>query len=234
MKKNSIGRTLFWFKDGGVTLRGLNDYYFSLGTLLNRLLNEQYKGKKIKFINLYFYTDETYRLFPQLPRNSVYYYGGYLTYYGIFDYENFLKLSTVEKDNLLWRESFRFLQESAKSMKNNELSDASKYANKKGIELNFNRDYRMVECDATVFDVLVKASVWVNFKEDGMYSKMTLEKGDHVIFEKDIDKTQNGVEFFLEMYRNIKVVDNKIVIQGSRDVDYLPLTIPIDQNIVKA
>lgn len=234
MEKNNIERTLFWFKDGEIALQALVEYYFSLATLLNRLLNEKYQGKKIKFINLYFSTEETYRIYPQIPKNSVHYYRGYLNYYGVFDYKFFLKLSEAERDNILWQKSFGFLQECAKSMKNNELSEASEYAYAKGMHTNFDRDYKMVESDVTIFGIPIKASVWVNFRKDGMYSKLTLEKEDRVVFEKDIDKTQNAIEFFLEMYKNVKVENNKIVIQGRKDVDYLPLTIPIARDIVDA
>jgi len=234
MKKNNIERTLFWFKDGDISLHGLDDYYFSLGTLLNRLLNEAYRGKKIKFINLYFFTNDTYRHYPQILKNNVHYYGGYLSYYGVFNYKNFLKLNEAEKDRNLWQESYGFLQECAKSTKNNELSAAIEYAYTKGLQMNFNRDYKVVECDVILFGISVKASIWINFKDDGIYSKLTLEKNNLQIFEKGIDKTRNGIEFFLEMYKNIKVVDDKIVIQGRKDVDYLPLTIPMDPGVLKA
>lgn len=63
----NIERTLFWFKDGDEVLKTLNEDFFGLGTLLNRLLNEKYEGKKIKFINLDFCTNRTYELHPSLP-----------------------------------------------------------------------------------------------------------------------------------------------------------------------
>jgi hypothetical protein len=46
----NIERTLFWFTDGDELLNNFNEDFFGLGTLLNRLLNEKYNGKKIKFI----------------------------------------------------------------------------------------------------------------------------------------------------------------------------------------
>jgi len=41
-----IERVLFWFKAGGVMLNDLNKAFFGLGTLLNRMLNQSYDGKR--------------------------------------------------------------------------------------------------------------------------------------------------------------------------------------------
>lgn len=49
-----------------------------------------------------------------------------------------------------------------------------------------------------------------------------------VVFEKNIDSTKNGVEFFLEMYKAIELKDNTIIIKGRKDVDYLPLKISLE------
>lgn len=89
----NIERTLFLFQDGDERVNNLSDDYFGLGNLLNRLLNEVYDGKKIKFINLYFHTNKTYALYPVIPKEESYYYGGHLKYYGVFDKEQFEKLS---------------------------------------------------------------------------------------------------------------------------------------------
>lgn len=105
----------------------------------------------------------------------------------------------------------------------------SEYAHIKGTEINLNPDYRMVEADINVSGQPLKASVWVNFKEDGMYAKLTLEKSGEIVFEKGIDRTKKGVEFFLKMYKGIELENNNIVSKGRKDVDYLPLKIPLDK-----
>lgn len=109
--------------------------------------------------------------------------------------------------------------------------EATEYAYEKGIEINLNPDYRMVETDMNISGQQLKASVWVNFKEDGMYSKLTLEKEEEIVYEMDIDKTLKGIEYFLEMYKGIELVNGNIVIHGRKDVDYLPLKISIDKVI---
>ena len=222
-----IDRTLFWFKDGEIEFLDLNERFFSLGTLLNRLLNEKYDGKKIEFINIDFSSEKTYKLYPKLPKSDAYYYGGHLRYYGTFDFDEFSRLSDEEQNKFIWEKACDYLSSSAKSIKNKKLLEACDYACKKGLELELNADYRMVEKDVVLFNQPLKASVWVNFKKDGMHSKFTLEKDNTIIFEKEIDKTKNGVEFFLEMYKDIDLKGNDIIIKGRKDVEYLPLKIPI-------
>lgn len=225
--KRKIDRTLFWFRDGKESLDRLSDQFFGLGTLLNRLLNEKYDGKKLKFINFHFNTKNTYELFSVTPKNTPFYSGGNLKYNGVFDKDQFLKLSRSEQNKFVWEHAHQYFIESAQLMKNKDLADAADYAYQKGLETNLNQDFRVVDTDIILSGQNVRASVWIIFKEDGMYSKLTLEHEDKVIFEKDIDKTVHGVEFFLEIYRAIVLEGDNIVIKGAKDVDYLPLKIPL-------
>lgn len=225
-----IDRTLFWFKDGEIELIELNERFFSLGTLLNRLLNTKYDGKKIEFINIDFSTENTYELYTKLPKNRAYYYGGHLRYYGIFDRDIFSKLSYEDQNKLIWRKACNYLNSSARLIKNKKLMEACDNAYIKGIELGLNADYRVIERDIILFDQQMKASVWINFEKDAMYSRFTLEKEDKLIFEKVIDKTKNGVEFFLEIYKDIDLIDNSVIIDGRKDVGYLPLKIEISRD----
>lgn len=228
----NIKRTLFWFKDGDELLVSINDDLFGLATLLNRLLNEQYDGKKIMFINLDFATDKTYELHPNLPKEEPYYYGGHLRYYGSVDIAKFNALSWVEKKKYVWEKACQYITISAEFTKNKKLLDAAEYAYLKGIETNLNPDYRLMEIDINVSGQQFKASVWINFKEDGMYSKLTIEKDEEIVFEKEIDKTKKGVEFFLEMYKAMEFDGNTIVIKGRKDVEYLPLKILLPEFIL--
>jgi hypothetical protein len=98
---NRITRTLFWFQDGDERFQEMTTNSFGLATLLNRLINEKYIGKKIKLINIYFNTKEVYQKFPALIPNHVHYFsnlGGYLAYYGEFDIQNFILLSEEAKN----------------------------------------------------------------------------------------------------------------------------------------
>lgn len=227
-----IDRTLFWFEDGNKMLVTLNEDFFGLSTLLHRLLNDRYDGKKIKFINIYFSTEKTYKLNAHLIKDEPYYYGGHLQYYGVFDQVQFSALSWADQQRFIWDKAHEYICKSAQSIKNEKLLEAAKYAHVKGAEINLNPDYRMIEANVNVSGQQLKASVWVNFKEDGMYSKLTLEKDKEILFEKEIDKTKKGVEFFLEMYKGIELDGDNIVIKGRKDVDYLPLKISLDEIVV--
>lgn len=224
-----IGRTLFWFKDGPERIQILSSRFFGLGTLLNNLLNEKYDGKKIKFINFDFNTEKTYELFPVIPKNAPYYYGGHLQYYGVFDKDWFLSLSRSEQNKFVWQQGHQYLLESAQVMKNKELAQAADYAYQKGLEMELNTDYRVVDTEITMSGEKVRASIWIIFKEDRMYSKLTLEHAGNIIFEKDLDDAEIGVEFFLEIYKAISLEGENIVIKGHKDVEYLPLKIPLSE-----
>ena len=217
---------MFWFKDGDEQLVSVNEDFFGIAILLNRLLNDIYDGKRIKFINLNFFTNRTYELHSVLPKDTPYYYGGHLTYYGLFDVNQFNVLSWDKKKIYVWERACDYIKKSAEFTKNKKLLDAIEYAYSKGIEINLNPDYRLMELNITVSEQQFKIALWINFREDGMYSTLTIENDEGVIFEKEIDKTKKGIEFFLEMYKALEFDGNSIVIKGRKDVDYLPLKIP--------
>lgn len=231
--KNTIERTLFWFNDGDNKLLQLNERFFSLSVLLNRLLSEKYIGKKIQFINLFFRTEKTYKLHPQAEKFFVYFYDKQLTYDDVFDLESFNKLNKKDQSKFLWKRAYEILQEASIFLKNKQLLFASDYAYNKGIEMGLNADYRMVSKDVVLFNQNMKASVWVNFKEDKMFSSFTLENNGDIFFKKEIDKTQSGIEYFLEIYKDIEQTVDGIIIRGNRNVEYLPLKISLEEIKIK-
>ncbi|SFB85964.1 hypothetical protein SAMN05421780_101789 [Flexibacter flexilis DSM 6793] len=227
----NIERLMFWFQDADEKINALNDDFFELGTLLNRLLNEKYDGKKINFLNLYFYTEKTYKLHPVLPKDTPYYYSGHLQYYGLFDVTQFNTLSWNEKKNYVWEKACNYIKKSAAFTKNKKLFDAVEYAYLKGIEIKLNPDYRLLDLTVGVSDKQLDVSLWINFREDGVYSKLVIENDAGIIFEKQIDKTHKGVEYFLEMYKALDFDGSNIIIKGRKDVGYLPLKVPIPEFI---
>src|SRR5690349_20211141 len=96
------GRTLFWFADGDIDLLELNNRFFPFANLLNRLLNEEYRGDKIKFINLKMSTEETYRLHPKFPRNYTNFYNGHLLHNAVFDFDAYRKLNEAGQTYFIW------------------------------------------------------------------------------------------------------------------------------------
>jgi len=227
-----IGRTLFWFKDGDKQLNKLTDDFFGLGFLLNRLLNEKYDGKKIKFINIDFFTENTFKLYPILPKEAPYCYNGHLRYYGVFDFHLFESFSYEERYNFVWEKAHKYLIEAAKNNKNPKLIEAVNYAYKKGLELELNPDFRVIDVFIPIDGKEVRASIWILFQKDGMASKFTLQSSENLIFEQVLDKTEKGVEIFLEMYKSIAIENGNIVIKGRKDIASLPVKIPLSKIII--
>lgn len=228
----NIERTLFWFKDGDEQLMSINEDFFGVSTLLNRLLNEKYDGKKIKFINLDFSTNMTYELHPALPKDTSYHYGGHLRYYGVLDLAKFNLLNWSKKKHYVWERAYDYIKKSAEATKNKKLLDAVEYAYSKGIEKNLNPDFRLLDIIINISNHQFRSSLWIIFKEDGMYSKLSIENDAEVVFEREIDKTQKGVEFFLEIYKALEFDGSNIIIKGQKDVDYLPLKIPLPESVL--
>jgi len=224
-----IERTLFWFKDGDEQLSSLDEDFFGISTLLNRLLNEKYVGKKIKFINIDFSTNKTYELHPVLPKDTSYYYGGHLRYYGLFDIAQFNVLNWNDKKHYVWERAYDYIKKSAAATSNEKLSDAIEYAYSKGLEEGLNPDYRILDMNIKVNSQPFRVSLWITFGEDGMHSKLSIENDTEVLLEKEIDKTKKGIEFFLEMYKALEFDGNNIIIKGRKDVEYLPLKVPLSE-----
>jgi len=226
-----IERTLIWFKNGNELIADLTEKYFGISLLLNRLLNESYNGKKIKFINLDFATNKTYEINKNLPKLETYYYGGHLRFYGLIDLDLFESLSETERCKYVWDHAYDYLCKISKSTNNFQLLEASKLAYSKGIELELNPDYKVITSKFNLSGIQITASIWIIFKADGVYSKLTFEKEGRIVFEQILDKTKNGVEFFLDMYRSIDLENNYIVVRGRKDVESLPFRISLEELI---
>jgi len=223
-----IDRLLFWFGDADQRFDEWNNKFFGLARLLTRLLKQNYDGKKIKFINIHFYTNDRYERYPVLPKGQPHL-GSDLTFYGVWEIEDFKQLSDQEQLRYVWDRSYEYLVKSAVYIKNDKFLKAVELAYKQGLLLGFNPDYRMVEEDLIILDENYKAAVWANFKEDEMYSKFTLEKANQIVFEKQMDRWKTGNEFFFVAYKSICIEKNSIIIKGHGDVDTLPLKIPISE-----
>jgi hypothetical protein len=225
-----IGRILFWFQNGSERSHKLSEKFFGLSTLLQRLINQIYDGKGIKFVNIDFCTEETYALFPAVTKYYVHYHtaqGGHLRYYGLIDFELFNSLSYIDQKRFLWEYAHNYLKESAIKIGNDGLLSACEIAYKKGIETDLNMDYKVLETQFDVKGQKYDASVVIHFFENEMSAEFILEASGFHVFSKEIDKTVNGVEFFLEMFASIKYENGSIIIDGARDVDYFPLRINI-------
>lgn len=84
---------MFWFNEGEDSLTHYSEEFYELGNLLTRLINKVYDGKKIKFINIEFSTEKTYKLNPHKLKNEHFYKGVDLFYFSIL----------IESILIVWR-----------------------------------------------------------------------------------------------------------------------------------
>ncbi|AWK06360.1 hypothetical protein HYN56_19865 [Flavobacterium crocinum] len=225
-----IERTLFGFNDGIDSIKTLDDKFTPLSILMNRLLSDKYNGKKIKYLNLFFYESSEKLQKAYGKPYFLHYYGGQFTYKKVIDYDYFLKLDFYDQKLLIWKEAYDMLQFAAAELKNESLKISSDYAYRKGLEMKLCADYRMVETDVVLFGEQYRASIWVNFKEFNMEANFTLERNDEIVLKRHLETASNGMEFFLVMFRKIEQLDNAVVIKGVKDLIYLPLQIDFVKN----
>lgn len=228
--KLTIERSLFWFINQD-DLVDLNHKFYFLGNLLNRLLCHEYNGKKLKFLNLEFYNNSDKLIKAYGKEYFLHYYGGQLTYKKVVDLNYFLKLNYEGQKLFIWEQAYEMLQFASKELKNDSLLISSDYAYKKGLELNLNADYRMIDKEVVLFGVNYKAAVWLNFLENEMHANFTLEKDNNIVFKKYIEKGPNGMGFFFVMFKKIEQIDNLIIIKGVKDLEYLPLKLFFSENL---
>lgn len=220
--KLTIERSLFGFNDGIESINLLNDKFNFLAILLNRLLSDKYNGKKIKYLNLFFYENSKKLQKAYGKEYFLHYYGGQFTYKKAFDLDYFLTLNFNDQKTFIWKQAYEMLQFAGKELKNESLSMSSEYAYHKGLEIGLNADYRMIESDVVLFKENYKASLWINFLENQMQANFTLEKDNNIVFKKNIGEAPNGMEFFFVMFKKIEQDKNSIIIKGAKDVEYLP------------
>lgn len=228
----NIGRTLFWFKDGRTELKHLNDRFFGLATMLNRLMNESYDGKKVKFINVYFATAVTYEIFPEPSIDYIHYYGGHLSYSALFVLEEFENLSQDDQAKYVWDHAIQYLRRAGIQLKNESLVEAVDLANERGGNLRLNPDFPLIKRSFNIHGEEYSAELWIHFNSDDMFSKFWLKRNNQTIMEKMIDQSKAGYEFFLEMYKDIQMAGDHFVITGHRDVEYLPMMVKFPNQVL--
>ncbi|MFM2000404.1 MAG: hypothetical protein RL204_2351 [Bacteroidota bacterium] len=226
-----IERVLFWFRIGGENLPYLFDRFFGLSHLLGRILNEEYKGKKIKYINLYFYTKESFELFPHLEINAVHSHGGHINFYGLLKEEELSKLETTEQKLYIWRMACLALEKCAATLENKVLEASIIIANKRGVQLGLNTDFKAITHEFEMFGLVFCASIYFKFQEEVVSSWLILEHKDRTIYECEMSHASVGAEIFLEAYKSIKLEGESLIVSGRRDVLGGPLKFDVNDLI---
>ncbi|OKL38996.1 hypothetical protein [Pontibacter flavimaris] len=226
-KLGMIGRLLIWFKDGEESLHEYSKQFGPLAMLLNRLLNETYEGKKIKFLNLYFYTQKSFEVYKQTELNYTHSYGGHVHYNALFNRREFDVLALSEQKKLLWKISCEILQIIARDTRNSTLEISAATAYNKGIEMGLNEDFVMRSANFQIHDHSVKVSILARFVGERVLSVLSVQSDNKLILEEEIDSTDSDNEFFYTIYKKIELdKNNNIVIKGHYSINYLPMTVP--------
>ncbi|MEO1030036.1 MAG: hypothetical protein AAFX55_01465 [Bacteroidota bacterium] len=233
MKKLNIERLLLWFKSTDKELILMNKRYFGLSLLITRLLNEKYSGPKIKFINLYFRTNDFYKRYSDNLTERVHFYNGHLNYDGVWDMPEFNELSSNKKIEYIWEKSYDFLIDSSVALKNQPLKSAAEYMYNKGKEMSYNPNFKLLDVDLEVSNKIIQAVLYVNFTEDWMSTKLILTKDSNTLFDIDIDKSTSGNEFFLDNYKDISVKDNYVVLKMKEGSNGQHKVLSIDKIVAK-
>jgi hypothetical protein len=232
MSKN-IGRLMFWFSDG----EKLYDYtvrFSALAMLMNRLINENYLGKEIKFLNINFNTQSTYDHYENLKLNYTHSHGGHIQHNSFFLRDHFDQKSITEQKILLWDLALEALQKIADDTKNFELKTCSEFAYKAGIEKSLREDFILLQEFSKIGVNQLRAELWAEFEGNKVSSRFKVFNNEELIFDKVIDSASPDVEFFYAMYKKIIFhPKGQIIIKGHFEVEYLPLKIEINELLKK-
>ncbi len=224
-----VDRTLFWFFNESDSLQPMTQKYFGLANLLNILLNKYYSGKRIKFINLNYRTQQIYDRFPNAKVDSAHFYNGVLTFNGLFNEEEFDKFENTEKKIFLWDKACKSIEIASEKVNNNNLLDVMELVYAEGLKDGLNTNYENLKTPFSYQGNTYEASIFFEIDEYYMKSIFMVSNEGKKLFEKPIDRTLPGVEFFLEMYKKIEIDFEAIIIRGSKDIEYLPLRISFDE-----
>jgi hypothetical protein len=233
MSKNIV-RLMFWFRDGEEQLYEYTVKFGSLAMLLNRLISENYLGKKINFLNIYFNTQSTYDHYEKLELNYTHSGGGNIQHNSIFLREEFDPKPIAEQKRLLWDLALGVMIKIADDTENFDLKTCSETAYKKGIEQSLREDFILLRESNKIEENELKAELWAEFEENKVSARFKIFNNEELIFNKVIDSTRPDVEFFYEMYKKI-IFDpkGKIIIKGHYEVEYLPLIVEVSELIKK-
>ena len=222
-----IGRTLFWFDDGNGRDQALTREFEGIATLLNRLLNSKYSGKRIEFINIYYKVEEIYKRFP-FSRKDMPDFRRNLYYYAVWNIVYFNSLTWEERQSYIWERSCQYIKKSAELVKNQKLLDAIEYAYEEGLRRNLDTSYCRFEITIEYNGSQLKVSLWIKYGQDDIYSTLTVES-DEDIYEMELLSWIDGYDLFSDMHRKLEFDGKNIIVKGYRDFDFFPIKISLDE-----
>jgi hypothetical protein len=225
-KNQNFGRLLFWFRDSDFQLYDYTVKFGPLAMLLCRLINENYSGKKIKFININFCSPQIYIDNKSLKENYTHEFGGDIRHNSIFYKNEFDKLDFEIQKKQLWNFLFEIMLKIASDTKNIDLKSSVESAFKKGIENGLLEDFILLEEIKTIKEKNIRVELWANFENSKVFANLKIYVDNDIKYSKLIDSSSSDNEFFYTMFKKI-IIDEKgnIVIKGHYEIEYLPIKI---------
>ncbi|UKN02717.1 hypothetical protein K6119_04210 [Paracrocinitomix mangrovi] len=223
-----IVRLLIWFKNPDDSLYELTRLFVPVSMLMNRLLNELYSGKKIKFLNINLRTADSFEKIENASIDYVHSYGGHISIDSILPLDKFNSLSYTEQLYFVWDLAKEAILKISTDLKNNDLSDAVQKAYQKGLDQNIDLDFDLIVEEFQIGNHTFVASLKMEFDKNIVHAHYKIVSDSKSIFNQIIDSTTCDTEFFYEMFKSIVTEGNHIVLKGHEEVDYLPLYVEIE------
>lgn len=225
-KNQNFGRLLFWFRDSDYQLYDYTVKFGPLAMLLSRLINENYSGKKIKFININFCSPQIYIDNKSLKENYTHEFGGDIRHNSFFYKNEFDKLDFKNQKKQLWNFLFEIMLKIASDTKNFDLKSSVESAFKKGIENGLLEDFILLEEIKTIKEKNIRVELWANFENSRVFANLKIYVNNINKYSRLIDNSASDNEFFYKMFKKI-MIDEKgnILIKGHNEIEYLPIKI---------
>jgi hypothetical protein len=231
-KNQNFGRLLFWFRDSDSQLYNYTVKFGPLAMLLSRLINENYTGKKIKFININFCSSQVYIDNKGIKENYTHEFGGDIRHNSIFYKNEFDKLDFQNQKKQLWNSLLEIMFKIASDTNNSNLKSSIEIAHRKGIEYDLLEDFILLEEIKVIKGKKIKAELWATFENSKVFANLKIYVDEVMKYSKLIDSSTSENDFFYTMFKKIDIDKNaNLVIKGHSEVEYLPLKIALDELI---
>lgn len=227
-----IGVVRWSLKDEYGNMGFLNEQFYPLMLLQERLLSEAYTGKRIRELHINLFSEERYLQHPEVLRYHVNSHIGKLSYNEVFDLDAFEKMPREDRPAFMWNKAFEVLKLLAKETDNHLLLEAVEYAWRKGLDTGLNPDYRLLEKEVELHGETCLAVIWMIFSAGWMTAVFKLERNGKVLLEKRVSSTILGIGYLLWAFESIEAAGDTIIIKGTKNMRELPMKISVSMEAV--
>lgn len=203
-----------------------------LAILMNRLISKYYKGKKIKFLNLYMRTEKNFQKFPTNQNGSVKFAGGHFNTYKLYSIDEFNVDDEEMLKQVVWEHLSIGILEAAEKLDNFSLVDSVNLAHDEGLSLSLNPDFELITEVIEIQQEQFKISIWLLFKDNFWNTKLIVTEllSNDSVYERDLLNFKIGNNIVLDTYKKVLLEGDNLIIRGIKDFG-LPIRISITEII---